>query len=122
MLRWLLRTPAKHSCRIAALIDAKAVLGAVCKGRSSAPTLRCELRRIAALSLAGDWFLNYVYVPSAYNPADAPSRGKTLQGASLRGVRKKVKPVALSPAEKAYRDLKIGFQKTAAYRNGLHRP
>jgi len=122
MLRWLLRTPAKHSSRVAAMIDAKAVLGAVCKGRSSAPTLRLELRRIAALSLAGDWYLNYVYVPSAYNPADAPSRGKSCSGASLRGVRKKAKPLALTVAQRRHRDWCKMFRKTAAYRIGLHGP
>jgi hypothetical protein len=75
MLRWLLRTPTKHGTRVAALVDAQAVIGALLKGRSSAPTLRCEVRRIAALTFAGDFWPRYVYVPTSCNPADAPSRG-----------------------------------------------
>jgi len=75
MLRWLLRSPCKHSRRIAALVDAQAVIGAVTKGRSSAPTLRAEVRRIASLTLAGDFLVRYVYVPTSCNPADKPSRG-----------------------------------------------
>lgn len=115
MLRWLLRSTNKHAKRVAALIDAKAVLGAVCKGRSSAPTLRCEVRRIATLSLAGDWVMNYVYVPSAFNPADAPSRGKSLN----RVARKKIKPVLLTAAEKAMRNWKKSLAKCMAYRMAI---
>lgn len=40
ILRWLLRSPGKHGKRVAALVDAQAVIGALAKGRSSAPTLR----------------------------------------------------------------------------------
>ena len=58
MLRWLLRTPAHHGTRVAALVDAQAVLAACTKGRSSAPTFKYELRRIAALSLAGGWCMS----------------------------------------------------------------
>ena len=74
-LRWLLRSPAKHGRRTIFLVDAQAVKGAVAKGRSSAPSLRTEVMRIAALQLAGDVLLKLVYVPSEDNPADAPSRG-----------------------------------------------
>ena len=74
-LRWLLRTTKRHSRRTVLLVDAQAVRGAVAKGRSSAPCLRREVTRIAALQLAGDLLLKLVYVPSEDNPADAPSRG-----------------------------------------------
>ena len=117
MLRWLLRSPAKHGHRVAALVDAQAVLGAAAKGRSSSPTLRYELRRIAALCLAGGWSMHYTYVPSAFNPADAPSRGKALSGAPLKGVRKKRKTRALTPVERQCRDLLRRKRKVAAYRN-----
>ena len=74
-LRWTLRAPRRHSKRTTLLIDAKTVLGGVAKGRSSAPTLRREIRRIGAYVLAGDLLLKPVYIPSEDNPGDAPSRG-----------------------------------------------
>jgi hypothetical protein len=74
-LKWLLRAPKRHSRRTVLLIDAQSVLGATAKGRSSAPTLRREVRHISALLLAGDLLYKPVYVPSEDNPADAPSRG-----------------------------------------------
>ena len=117
MLRWLLRNPAKHNLRVTALIDAQAVLGAVAKGRSSAPTLRHELKRIGALSLAAGWCMQYVYIPSAFNPADARSRGQKLVGGPLVGVRKKVKPRVLSAEDRAFRDWKRAFDKTMAARS-----
>ena len=52
-----------------------AVKGALQKGRSSAPSIRREVSRIAALTLAGGLNITYLYVPSEYNPADDPSRG-----------------------------------------------
>ena len=76
LLRWLLRSPSRHGRRVSALVDAQAVIGAITKGRSSAPTLRLEVQRIAALTIAGDFLMRYIYVPSRCNPADAPSRGK----------------------------------------------
>ena len=74
-LRWLLRARCRHSRRTVLLIDAKSFLGAVAKGRSSAPSLRRELQTIAAYILAGDLLLRPLYIPSEDNPADAPSRG-----------------------------------------------
>ena len=49
MLRWLLYS-------LLALVDAQAVLGAITKGCSSAPTLRFEVRRIALLGSLQDCF------------------------------------------------------------------
>lgn len=74
-LRWLLRAASRHSRRTLFLIDAQTVLGAVAKGRSSAPTIRRDTMRVAALLLAGDVQPYYAYAPSEDNPADAPSRG-----------------------------------------------
>ena len=65
----------RHSKRTTILIDAQSVLGAVRKGRSSAPSLKRELRYIGALLLGGDLLVRCLYVPSEDNPADAPSRG-----------------------------------------------
>ena len=74
-MRWLARTPRHFGSRIAFLVDAAAVLGAASKGRSSAPNIRREVRRIGAYALAMDVMAHYGYVPSEDNPADAPSRG-----------------------------------------------
>ena len=75
LLRWLCRSARKHGHRVVILVDAKAVLGAAAKGRSSAPSFKRHARRLAALTLAGGFLARYVYVPSEDNPADAPSRG-----------------------------------------------
>ena len=75
MLRWITRSKSRHSARLVALVDAQAVIGALTKGRTSAPSLRREVRRVAALTLSADLDVKYVYVPSEDNAADAPSRG-----------------------------------------------
>ena len=74
-LRWLLRKASRHSRRTLLLIDAQAVVGAVAKGRSSAPSIKHGVMRVAALLLAGDLQPYYGYIPSEENPADTPSRG-----------------------------------------------
>ena len=58
------------------LIDAKAALCAIAKGRTNAPAFHQTLCSINALLLATDTLLRPVYVPSEDNPADAPSRGR----------------------------------------------
>ena len=108
-LRWLLRSPAKHGRRTVFLVDAKAVAGAIVKGRSSAPTLRRELMRIAALQLAGDILLKVVYVPSEDNPADAPSRGVVRR---WRGHRSCV-PVSKKRLAQRERDLSSAHKQAA---------
>lgn len=75
-LKWVARNARKHHKKVVVLIDAKAVLGAAAKGRTSAPALRGVIRAIGAYSLASDSLLRLVYVPSEDNPADAPSRGR----------------------------------------------
>ena len=98
-LRWVLRSPKRHSRRTTLLIDAQAVLGAVVKGRSSAPTLAREIRKIGAHVLAGDLLIKAVYIPSEENPADALSRGvvrrwKQRTGAPVKSPHLKGKPTA----------------------------
>ena len=61
--------------RLLFLLDARAVLGAFAKGRSSAPSLFRAVRQAAALQLAGDLVVRWVYITSESNLADAPSRG-----------------------------------------------
>ena len=75
LVRWILRSTDRHSRRIVVLLDAKSVLGAAAKGRSSSPPLLRILRRLGALTVAGDLLLRFVYVPSEDIPADPPSRG-----------------------------------------------
>ncbi|CAE7480188.1 unnamed protein product, partial [Symbiodinium pilosum] len=54
-LKWLSRSAKKHHKKVVVLVDAKAVLGAVAKGRTSAPGLRSVVRAIGAHELACDW-------------------------------------------------------------------
>ena len=99
LLRWLLRSRKKHNHRVVALVDAKAVLCAASKGRTSAPSLRRDMRRIAALTLAGGFHMHYLYVPSEDNPADAPSRGviRKIAKRSRKGVARKPARVKEAP-------------------------
>ena len=76
LTQWVARSAVRHSSRVVTAIDARAVLGAARKGRSSAPTLKRAIKRVAATCLAADLQLLTLWVPSAHNPADAPSRGK----------------------------------------------
>ncbi|CAE7858645.1 PDE9A [Symbiodinium necroappetens] len=73
-LRWLLRARKHHGRRVVVLLDSAVWLGAAAKGRSSSQLNRL-LRKVAALTLAGNLQLNLILVPSAENPSDAPSRG-----------------------------------------------
>lgn len=78
-VRWCTRQPCLHDTRIPILVDAKAILSAATKGRSSAGSIRGSLRSIAALLLASNILARYVYVPTEYNPADPPSRGRRVR-------------------------------------------
>ena len=71
----VLRSVRRHSRRTVFLVDATAVCGAVAKGRCSSPTMKHEIKHIAALAIAGDLWVRVVYIPSKDNPKDAPSRG-----------------------------------------------
>ncbi|CAE7038342.1 PDE9A [Symbiodinium natans] len=74
-LRWLLRSRKHHSHRVVILVDSAVWLGAAAKGRSSSQLNRL-LRRMAALTMAGDLQLHLILVPSQENPSDAPSSGR----------------------------------------------
>ena len=74
-LEWFLRKADNQSKRLLFLLDARAVLGAFARGRSSDPTLFPAVRKAAALHLAGDLVVRWVNITSESNPADAPSRG-----------------------------------------------
>jgi hypothetical protein len=75
LVKWLLRAVGRHHHQVPILVDAKTILCAASKGRSSSPALLRILRKLAANVLAGGMSLRLVYVPSEDNPADAPSRG-----------------------------------------------
>jgi hypothetical protein len=78
-LRWLARSSANHGKRQVCLVDAKAVLGAFAKGRSSARAFQRVIRTGAAVTLASGSLVRYLYIPSEWNPADRPSRGAHFQ-------------------------------------------
>ena len=75
LFKWLLWSVSRHNRRIIILFDARAILGAAQRGRTLACSFQREIRRIAALQLAGNLRVHFLYVPSEDNPADAPSRG-----------------------------------------------
>jgi hypothetical protein len=74
-LEWVLRNPRRHHKRITILLDSRVVIGGAAKGRSSSKPLLRELRRTAALVLAGSLQPYYVHIGTKDNPADEPSRG-----------------------------------------------
>jgi hypothetical protein len=87
-LRRMARVARWHSHRGAFLVDAKTVMGALAKGRTSAKSLWLPVCQVAALSLACDWKLSYAYLPSESNPADPPSRGVLPRRGRRNGVQK----------------------------------
>ena len=54
-IRWVLRDKKRHGKRLVVLVDAQAVLGAAARGRSSANTIKREMRRYGALVFGGDF-------------------------------------------------------------------
>ena len=74
-LHWLACQPSKHFMRVPFFIDSQALLGGLVKGRSSSKRLRHILRRVASVCLSCQLRPLWLWVPSAHNPADAPSRG-----------------------------------------------
>jgi hypothetical protein len=73
-VHWVLSYPSSLSSRVFLLLDSTVAFFSLWKGRSSSPALLLVLRKISALLLAGDLSLLPGWVPSAVNPADAPSR------------------------------------------------
>jgi hypothetical protein len=74
-LRRLFRRSTNHKHRMVFLIDAQAVLGSLRKGRTSAGSIRRQIRQAAALQIAAGAKMTFLYVPSEDNPADEASRG-----------------------------------------------
>ena len=86
--RWVFRPARRHSKRLVLLIDAKAALCAVAKGRTNAPAFHKTLCSIDALLLATNTLLRPVYIPSEDNPADALSRGRRRRPTTRRVFKK----------------------------------
>ena len=73
-VKWVLSHPHSTGNRVRALCDSTVVIGAVRKGRSSSRPLLRRLRALSAWVMGGGLRLELGWVPSAYNPADEPSR------------------------------------------------
>ena len=76
-VRWAISRTTPSTCvgrNALVFVDSAVVLSAATKGRSSSPLLLRRLRQLAALLLAAGTRLHLVWVPSAANPADGPSR------------------------------------------------
>jgi len=114
MVQWLLRSASRFSSRAVVGIDATAVLAAMLKGRTSAPSLRRSVRAVAAHCLGGDLLLLPLWVPSRFNPADKPSRGVRRRPA-VRRSEKPYKPSATERALAARRREWERFLRTSPY-------
>ena len=84
MSKWFARARRNHHKRLAVLVDAKAIIGAVAKGRTNAPGLRGVVRALGAYQMASDVLLRLIYIPTDHNPADLPSRGTRCRFRSRR--------------------------------------
>jgi hypothetical protein len=73
-LRRALSSPSSTRHRILLLSDSQVAVGALSKGRTSAPHLLRRLRPITAALLASGVQLYARWIPSELNPADGPSR------------------------------------------------
>jgi hypothetical protein len=74
-VQWILRSRDRFQKHLVVLLDSRVVIGAVVKGRSSSVPLNRLLRRLCALTCAGGLTLHLMYVESAKNLSDPPSRG-----------------------------------------------
>lgn len=73
-IHWVLSYPSSVSTRLLCLLDSSVSFFSLWKGRSSSPQLLFVIRKISALLLASGMSLLPGWLPSARNPADAPSR------------------------------------------------
>jgi hypothetical protein len=73
-VRWALSHPHSTDSTLVACVDSMVAAHCVLKGRSSSFPLLCVLRRLGACCLASGVSLRPVWLASAHNPADQPSR------------------------------------------------
>lgn len=67
------------SCRVVIFVDSNVVRCSVNKGRSSSKALAPLLKLLGALSVGGGIYPFIVYSPTRLNPADDPTRGRSLR-------------------------------------------
>ena len=79
-VRWMASQPG-HSLdkRVVFIGDNQASLGALSKGRSSVPAMNRACRQVCALVLSAGFVASWVWVRSASNPSDFPSRLPAMQ-------------------------------------------
>jgi hypothetical protein len=75
-----LSRPDSQGTRLFSLVDSLVVFFCLWKGRCSSRRLLPVLRKVNACLLASGASLQPCWVPSAWNPADAPSRAPALRG------------------------------------------
>ena len=73
-VRRILREDGMQQVRVMVVLDSQVLYFALGKGRSPSRRLNRILRRVMALSLAGDLYLFPIWTLSAWNYADKPSR------------------------------------------------
>ena len=73
--------------KVLAFVDSSPNIGAWAKGRSSSVRLAPHLRHVAPDLLLTDLQLGVPYVPTHANPADAPTRGRSVRRVPLRADR-----------------------------------
>ena len=78
-MSWVLRKGSPcYPRRVVLLQDSQVAVFSGTKGRSSSLPLLLPLRRTAALLLAGNLYVDRLWIPSKANPADGPSRGRAV--------------------------------------------
>ena len=88
-IKWAAHATHRHGKRVLTLLDAKAVLGGLQKGRSSSRILGRILQKTGAHLVAADLDMRYLYVPTEDMPADAPSRGVRSRPQRRRALRRR---------------------------------
>jgi len=79
-LKWRTRTRAGPGRRSVHFVDSQVCMAVIAKGRTSSSQIRPVLAKINALVLASNLAPALLYVKSADNPADRPSRWKRWGG------------------------------------------
>jgi len=73
-IKWLLRSSGNVGVRAVHASDSQVCIAILCKGRTSARRLQCCAKKVSAYVVAASMQPYYVFVESARNPADTPSR------------------------------------------------
>ena len=77
LLKRLVNRGARNA-RVLILSDSRVCVGAFGKGRSSSRALNAVIRKCAGIALRARLTWDIVWIPTWANPADAPSRGRSL--------------------------------------------